>query len=133
MRPFEEIEHTADWAFRAHGRDLAELFENAALAVFTLEGMREQPATVTREVSVKGIDYESLLVNWLSELLYLQEMRGETYSSFRVQQITPEALIARIEGGPSEPTNKYIKAITYHNLKVEQTGEGWAATVVVDV
>ncbi len=133
MKPFEEIEHTADWAFRAFGATLPELFENAARALFSLEGAAEQPTTVTRDVEVEGIDYESLLVNWLSELLFLQETRGETYHHFTIAAVTPTSLSAQIEGGPAGPLNKYIKAVTYHNLEIKQTPEGWQATKVVDV
>ncbi len=133
MKRFEEIDHTADWAFRAYGRDLKELFENAAAALFALEGAVERPAEVTREVQVQGIDYESLLVNWLGELLYLQETRHETYHRFSVHRLSPTELSARVEGASSGPLNKFVKAITYHDLHVEQTPEGWVATVVVDV
>jgi SHS2 domain-containing protein len=133
MKRFEEIEHTADWAFRAYGHDLKELFENAAYALFDLEGASGGQTTVTRQVSVTGIDYESLLVNWLSELLYLQETRGETYHHFSVETAMPTELRATIQGGPSGALNKFVKAITYHDLKIEQTSEGWQATVVVDV
>ncbi len=133
QKRFEELDHTADWAFRAYGRDLNELFENAAYALFALEGVTSAQTTVTREVNVNGIDYESLLVNWLSELLYLQETRGETYAQFTVERLTPTALRAKIQGAPSGPLNKFVKAITYHDLKIEQTPEGWQATVVVDV
>ncbi len=133
MKAFEEIEHTADWAFRAFGATLPELFQNAARALFSLEGAEEQRTTVTREVQVEGIDYESLLVNWLSELLFLQETRGETYHRFTITGITPNSLTALVQGGPAGPLNKYIKAVTYHNLEIKQTPEGWQATVVVDV
>jgi SHS2 domain-containing protein len=133
MKRFEEIEHTADWAFRAYGRDLKELFENAAYALFALEGVTPADLTVTHRVEVSGIDYESLLVNWLSELLYLQETCGETYAHFTVEGLTPTALHAQIQGAPSGPLNKFVKAITYHDLKIEQTAGGWQATVVVDV
>ena len=133
MKRFEEIDHTADWAFRAYGRDLKELFENAAAALFALEGVGEQPTAVTREVQVEGIDHESLLVNWLGELLYLQETRHETYHHFSVDRLSSTLLSARVEGAGSGPLNKFVKAITYHDLRIEQTPEGWAATVVVDV
>jgi SHS2 domain-containing protein len=133
MKRFEEIEHTADWAFRAYGSDYRELFENAAFALFALEGAPAIPSTVTRQVNVRGIDYESLLVNWLSELVYLQETRMETYSRFIIEDLTPTGLRARIQGTPAGPLNKFVKAVTYHDLKIEQTAEGWQATVVVDV
>ncbi len=133
MKRFEELEHTADWAFRAYGQNLEELFENAAYALFALEGVAGGRVSSERDVSVSGIDYESLLVNWLSELLYLQETRGETYSQFTIQSLRPTALTAKVQGAQSGPLNKFIKAITYHGLKIEQTPEGWQATVVVDV
>ncbi len=133
MKKFEEIEHTADWAFRAYGGDLKELFENAAHALFALEGAVGNHATIARQVNVDGIDYESLLVNWLSELLFLQETRGETYSQFAIDHLTPTGLSATIYGRPTGPLNKFIKAVTYHDLKIEQTPSGWQVTVVVDV
>lgn len=133
MKRFEEIEHTADWAFRAYGRDLKELFENAAFAVFTLEDAVPKLSPATRQVNVHGIDYESLLVNWLSELLFLQETRGETYSEFHITSLSPTGLKATISGSPSGPLNKFVKAVTYHDLQIEETTEGWQATVVVDV
>ena len=36
---FEEIEHTADRAFRVRGRSLAKLLENAAYAMGALDGL----------------------------------------------------------------------------------------------
>jgi len=133
MKRFEEIPHTADWSFRAFGKDLRELFENAAYAMFALEGAEPGEAKITRAVAVTGIDYESLLVNWLTELLWLQESHHETYQRFQIETITPTALRAQVFGAPMAGLNKIIKAITYHNLKIEQTAERWQATVVVDV
>jgi SHS2 domain-containing protein len=137
MKRFEEIPHTADWSFRAYGRDLKELFENAAFAMFAMEGA-SAPTEVAaqesvRQVQVSGIDYESLLVNWLSELLYLQESERETYHRFHIDSLSPTALSARVCGTPNGKIDKLIKAVTYHNLRIESTRDGWEATVVVDV
>lgn len=137
MKRFEEIPHTADWSFRAFGRDLLELFENAAFAMFSMQGLTDSNSRraeeIEREVQVEGIDYESLLVNWLSELLYLQETNREIYHRFRVEKISPTTLAARVFGQPVRRIDKVIKAVTYHNLKIEQTPNGWEAVVVVDV
>jgi SHS2 domain-containing protein len=133
MPRFEEIEHTADWAFRAFGKDLKELFENAAYALFALEGALDVPSTLTRKVHVQGIDREALLVNWLSELLFLQETKRETYQSFDITALSDTSLDALVQGAASEPLTKFIKAVTYHDLKIQQTESGWEATVVVDV
>jgi SHS2 domain-containing protein len=134
MKRFEEIPHTADWSFRAFGKDLRELFENAAFALFALEGAIANEANeAARAVQVTGIDYESLLVNWLSELLYMQESQREVYHRFHVESLTATALRAQVLGTPNTRIDKIIKAVTYHNLKIEQTTNGWEAVVVVDV
>ncbi len=135
MKRFEEIPHTADWSFRAFGRDRRDLFENAAHAIFTLQGAapRSDAVPVKRDVKVQGIDYESLLVSWLNELLFLQEQHREVYEGFAISQLTCTELVAQIIGKPREKMDKIIKAATYHDLKIEQTSHGWQATVVVDV
>jgi SHS2 domain-containing protein len=134
MKRFEEIPHTADWSFRAFGGDLNELFENAAHAIFTLEGAGVGEGTeIAREIQVTGIDHESLLVNWLSELLYLQESHREVYQHFHIEKLTPTELRAHIQGTPFQRLDKIIKAVTYHNLTIDQTANGWEAVVVVDV
>src|SRR5437763_16605285 len=70
--PFEILEHPADIGFLAFGRTLPEAFENAALALLSIraevedvEPRQEFPILAT------GGDYESLLVNFLNEVLYL--------------------------------------------------------------
>jgi len=135
MNRFEEIPHTADWSFRAFGKDLRELFENAAFALFSLEGAHSQENKIenARAVQVNGIDQESLFVNWLTELLWLQESNRETYQRFQIDSLSETELRAQVFGVPYATLDKIIKAVTYHNLKIEQTQDGWQATVVADV
>ncbi|HVO80896.1 MAG TPA: archease [Terriglobales bacterium] len=134
MTGFEEIEHTADRAFRARGRDLAELLENAAQAMAALDqpGSGEEPL-ITREVEVSGVDRETLLVNWLNEILYLEQTRGEVYDRFRVLEADDHHLSAQLDGKKSSSRVSHIKAATFHNLEIRQSLEGLEATVVVDV
>ncbi|MCI0478523.1 MAG: archease [Anaerolineales bacterium] len=135
MKRFEEIPHTADWSFRAFGRDQRELFENAAHAIFALEGARARADAneTARDVFVTALDYESLLVNWLTELLWLQESHREMYRHFDITALSPTELRAQVFGAPFIELNKIIKAVTYHNLKIEQMAERWQVTIVVDV
>ena len=137
MQRFEEIPHTADWSFRAFGRDEQELFQNAAFALFAMEGAQmpdQSPAGATpRTVEVDGVDLESLFVNWLNELLYLQESNRETYYRFQVETLEPTHLRAQVFARPGIHIDKVIKAATFHNLKLEQVPAGWQAVVVVDV
>jgi len=134
MQQFQEIEHTADWAFRVHGHDLAALFTNAARGIFELQGTAgSYEIGVVRMIAVSGLDRESLLVNWLNELLYLQETQHETYSRFEILEISDTYLRARVHGRPHRPESKLIKAVTFHNLRVGRDADGWEATIVVDV
>ncbi|MBM3128618.1 MAG: archease [Chloroflexi bacterium] len=135
MKRFEEIPHTADWSFRAFGRDARELFENAAHALFALEGARarDDANEITRDIRVTALDYESLLVTWLTELLWLQESHREMYRRFNITTLAPTELRAQVFGAPFIELGKIIKAVTYHNLAITQTAQGWEAVVVVDV
>lgn len=133
-RAFEEIDHTADRAFHIFGSDLASLFVNAAKALFCAgPPPASSAASVHRDVQVDGADRESLLVNWLNELLYLQEAHRESYCDFRIAEASERRILARVRGSRQQSANRTIKAITFHNLEVRQESDGWHATVVVDV
>jgi SHS2 domain-containing protein len=95
IQEFEEVEHAADRAFRARGHGVEELFANAAHALFSLEGTSPAGAgDVTREVQVEGADRETLLVNWLNELLYLEQRNREAYDRIKILEIDDSHLRA---------------------------------------
>jgi len=102
---------------------------------FQLQGQlnNTQPPSHVRDVEVDGFDRETLLVNWLNELLYLQEMNNETYANLEIQEISDTHLTARLHGQSGQPNRRLIKAVTFHGLKVEQSEGAWRATVIVDV
>ena len=131
---FREVEHTADRAFTIRGRDLAELFVHAAQAIATIQG---QPAAsqegVRRDIEITGGDCETLLVNWLNELLYLQDVYKESYARYEILAISDTFLHAALHGEPNASVRRIIKAVTFHGLKIEHLPDGLQATVVVDV
>ncbi len=132
--PFEELDHTADWKIRVWGRDYADLFRNAALAMYTLMGHKERTGpTVERRVEVEAVDYPSLLVAWLNELLFYSEVYGEIYTDVDIHAISPERLEATVRGFVGKTELSKIKAATYHELEVRETPNGVEATVVFDV
>lgn len=133
-RRYEEVEHTADAAIRAFGRDLPELFANAAYGMFDLLADTEKlHPTMEREVSLEASDLEALLVDWLGELLYLREAHGEVYKEFEISTLSPTELRAVAKGGKRFVPRMDIKAVTYHDLKIEKTKEGYVVTIVFDV
>lgn len=133
--PFEEVEHTADWALRVYGQTLSELLVNAALGMNTLliGNVAAIPWRVKRQFSIHGYDAEGLLVNWLSELAYWAEAEQLLFRQFDLRDVTPTHLGAVVRGGHVPELQKHIKAVTYHNLRIEQGEHGLVATVVFDV
>jgi SHS2 domain-containing protein len=130
----EEIEHTADWAIRVSGRSLEELFINAALGMAALMAELDavQP-TIERHVELEGFDPESLLVAWLSELLWFNEDTNAVFVRFDIATLTPTRLSATVWGGVAPSQWKLIKAVTFHNLNITATDDGYEVTVVFDV
>jgi len=130
----EEVEHTADRAFRVRGRNLAELLENAARTLVALDGEPSAgESVVRREIEIEGHDRETLLVNWLNEILYLEQTHHEFYDHFLLSNITGNRLRAQLEGRRLEHSVTSIKAVTFHNLQIKETPDGLEATIVVDV
>ena len=135
---FEILEHTADIGFRAWGRTPAELFENAAHALMSIAtDARDIGRTQQRDIAASGADYESLMVNWLSEIVYAFDAGLFAPADFRVYEITPSALKALWTGEPRDPRRHpwklIVKAITYHQIEVAERAGRWQTTVFVDI
>lgn len=132
---FEEIAHTADVALRCGGPDLEALFRSAARGLYHLMGTASGGADtpLSHALSLAAEDVEGLLVEWLGELAYLVESKGLVFEAMAFDALSATGLEARLTGRSVEGTDRLIKAVTYHGLKVERTPEGVAATVVFDV
>lgn len=135
---FEVIEHPADAGFLAYGETLKDLFENAALAMFSLAcDLDRIQESQMREVEASGFDTESLLYAWLAELLGLADAEQLVFRRAEVTELVPGRVRGTAHGEKFDKTRHragtYIKAVTYHQLRVEQTPEGWRAQVYLDV
>ncbi len=131
--PYEEIQHTADWSLRVWAEDLPGLFAEAARGMASLSGtlLADSPR-IRRTISRRGPDAESLLVSFLSELLYLGEEEKLGFDRFSLR-ITDNRLEAEIEGAAILSIDKIIKAVTFHNLQIRQTEKGFEVEIVFDV
>ena len=138
VAPTASCRHTADLAWRLWGKDLPELFENAGRALSaTLTDRRYLRRRATREVRLTAGDREALLVDWLNHLLYLFDIDGFLGRDFQVESLTAERLEARVTGESFDPARHPertgVKAATYHQLSIVPAGDGWQATVVLDL
>ena len=135
MKRFEPLEHTADAGIRAYGRTLDELFANAAAGMFSLMADLKAVKPIGEyEVTVKANDLQTLLVDFLSELLYIHETQKVLLSEFEVK-VTGLAVDARVRGERIDRArhklHMMVKAVTYHGIEVDpEKGE---AQVIFDV
>jgi SHS2 domain-containing protein len=138
MEPFRILEHPADIGFEAYGATLEEVFAHSAQALMSLViDLATIRPTTQVPIRVEGPDLPGLLVNWLSEILYLQDgegwlLRDFEMKSVRSQEVSAVARGERFERGRHQ-LKLLVKAVTYHQLKLEQTAAGWRAQVYVDV
>jgi SHS2 domain-containing protein len=130
---FEEIPHTADWSVRVWAPDLPGLLSESARAMNTLAGVvtAAQPR-LERSLQLAAPDGESLLVGLLSELIYLQELEHLAFSDFSISLQGANAAID-MHGFPITSLDKAIKAVTWHNLRIEHTARGLEVVIVFDV
>lgn len=130
---FEEIQHTADWALHVWADNLQSLFEEAARGMNTLAGVELAKGThAHKHFENQSTDSESLLVAFLSELIYYQEQENLGFSKFDIR-IHDCQISADLDGAPIKSIDKAIKAVTYHNLEIQQTERGLEVQIVLDV
>lgn len=130
---YREREHTADWELEAWAPDLDGLFTQCAAGMFALAGTRlVEAAPQPVFLSLQAADPESLLVAFLSELLYYGEQSGLGFAGFDLHTdgVTLEARLAAV---PLAGRDKEIKAVTYHGLHIRQTDQGLVVNIVFDV
>jgi SHS2 domain-containing protein len=128
-----ELEHTADWALEVWAPDLASLLAEAARGMYRLMGvvLADGPRQ-RRRIELAAADRESLLVDFLAELLYLAESEGLAFDVLELDA-GEDRLRAKLEGGPMRSHTKGIKAVTYHHLEVRDTARGVETRIVFDV
>jgi len=134
MKKFEFLEHPADIKIRSYGKDLPELFINSALGMMTFlyENVNSIQTTQEETIEVEAEDLESLLVNWLSELLCDSDTHHRCFIKFKILFFSNTKLIAKAEVGNAIAQDD-IKAVTYHDLKIIKEDNGWNATVIYDI
>ncbi len=131
---FQEVPHTADWAYRIWAPDYPGLFIQAGQGLYTL--VKAQLVTVprvSRRLELWAVDYESLLIAWLNELLYLRESEHLGFDEWDITDLDAQHLVATLGGAALQAWEKDVKAATYHNLSIVATAEGLEATIVLDV
>lgn len=139
-----EFEHDADVGFDIEAKDLEQLFRLAAEALRRALGIFDFDSTDGKPESIElsRSDLGRLLVAWLRELLVGAQVERAA-PHVRDVQVRPPAddhgrvgawmLHGSVRWARSSEPSREVKAITYHDLRVERRGDGWSARVLFDV
>ncbi len=131
----------ADIAYEAYGKDLNEMFENAALAIFELSAeLKTVDAKKKIEIKLEHEKIDNLLYDFLSEILFLKDSKYMVFRKVKVSihdKNKKYVLKSTIEGDTINPQKQQlendIKAVTMHMFEVKKEKNKWMATVVVDI
>jgi SHS2 domain-containing protein len=135
---YKLIDHTADLGILVFGSDAGDLFANAARAMFDqITDIKKLKGVDKHRIRVKGSDWADLMVNWLRELLYFWTVKEKLVKSVDIVSISEAKLSAVITTETFDTArhsiNNEIKAVTYHQIKVEYSAKGWEAQVIFDL
>ena len=135
---FRLLAHTADIGLDAVAPTRKELFEVMARGLRAMTfGSSPAEETLRLEVSLEADEPAELLVRWLNEILCLCEMTRLVPADFAISACTDRQLTATISGEPFNPdrhtVERVAKAVTYHQLVVEERDKGWYARVYIDL
>lgn len=138
MHPsFEVLEHTADVGVRATGSSVEDVFLQATLGLLEITGTGAHAGPGERvDIEVTADDHGALLVDWLEEVLYLQDARDSVFVQVSVEKVDDGRARGWVEivGRDRELEGTAVKAITYHQLDVSPRADGsWTATVYLDI
>ena len=134
MKKFETLEHKADLKIKAFGKDLKELFENAMIGMFESAKYEGGGKEIKKEIKVSSLDLPSLLVDFLSEVLYLSEVNHEIYNQIQFRKLTNKNIEGNLFGEKLKTIRVAIKGVTYHSLDIHQKKDKtWETTVLFDI
>ena len=130
----------ADIAYEAYGKNLNELFENAAFAIFELSANLDTVYAKKKiEFELENEKIENLLYDFLSEILFLKDSKYMVFKNVKVsiKQNKKLHLKAILKGDTINPQKQKlendIKAVTMHMFEIKKEKYGYKATVVVDI
>ena len=135
MGGYEIIEHTADVGIEGTDQSLEGVFEQIAFGLFEILGGWEPGSGDVIDLQLEPADNAGLLVDWLNELLYIQDTRDIVFTKLEVGKIDDGGLTATVGVKPRTRAldGTAVKAATFHRLSVEERDGTWFARVYLDV
>jgi SHS2 domain-containing protein len=137
IKKFEILPHTADVRLKVFGRTKEELFKNAMLGMAQI--LAKSPKSKLKiknlKLKIKSPDINSLLVDFLSEVLYRSQINKAIFLAAKFSKFSDSELEAEISGFKIDEFDNDIKAVTYHELEIKKspTGGFFETIIVFDI
>jgi len=134
MKNFKILEHSADLEIRVWGRSKEELFKKTMLAMEQALKPKIKNREIQTKIKIESENLEALLVDFLSEINYLNEVNQEIYQKIKFEKFFDTEIEADLFGKKVERFGLQIKGVTFHNLDIHQREDGlWEATIIFDI
>ena len=140
---FELLDHPADMGLKVWALELDSLFEEAGRAVFhvLLDTEKMEGESIKESFEALNPDLNLLMYDWLSELIFLFDADAKVFLSFKVKVDQIEDDMFRLKASFSgdffdcekHQVKTYVKAVTLHQLKIEQINGRFEATIYLDI
>jgi SHS2 domain-containing protein len=146
VKDFEQLPHTADIKIRVFGKNLKDLFKHALIGMFQVirpiapECSEQNDRIVCKElpekrvIELSSIDSAALLVDFLSEALYLSDVHNEAYLDATIHELNDTHIQATVHGVKVTGFQVVeLKAVTYHDLHIKKIHDEWQTDIVFDI
>lgn len=132
---FKILPHTADVRMLVFGNSFKDLFLNALLGMEEVMGpIKTNKETNWRKFKIESLDSIALLIDFLSEILYLTQTNKEIYNQLEIKELKENSIEGRVKGIKVEGFFKDVKGVTYHEAYVQQKSDDkWEAMIIFDL
>lgn len=131
---YKILEHPADVRVQAFGNSKEELFLNAMEGMNAVLQPQRKTQNAKRKIKVKSPDINALLVDFLSEVLYLSQVNKEIHNNIKFTKFSDTELTGELIGQKIESFGEDIKAVTYHGLEIKKNKKDlYEVTILFDI
>lgn len=130
---FKFLKHTADMKIYVEGNSLEEIFKESLKAINSFLGPKIKKSSSRKNIEIilpKNNSLE-LLIDFLSEVLAKTYIEKTIFSIKKI--FLNDYFKANLEGKEFTSLKKEIKAITYHQAKLEKKNGKYIAEFIVDI
>lgn len=135
-----ELEHTADVLYRISAPTLPLLYAEATRALMqTIYGGCQGSGDLICECTVSAADQAALMQEFLSEVLFLSEVKGLVFCRADINLTRQEGehtLNAVLVGEPFDPAvhaGSEVKGISFYGLSIEKVENAYQLDILFDV